>query len=73
MADIKNLVFKLIGTLGAVDPYLINQIKFYHKQKNNNEDDEMINNLPYMLGIEPGMIKNNNQNQFENDELESKN
>ena len=24
LPEIKNLVFKLIGTLGAVDPYLIN-------------------------------------------------
>jgi len=29
--EIKDLVFKLIGTLGAVDPYLINQILFFHK------------------------------------------
>lgn len=50
-------MFKLIGTLGAVDPYLINQILFFHKQKNDNsEDDEMLNNLPQMLGIEPSMI-----------------
>ena len=30
---------------------------FFHKQKNDNsEDDEMLNNLPQMLGIEPSMI-----------------
>lgn len=53
---IKELVFKLIGTLGAVDPYLINQIKFYHKQKNANEDDEMLNGIPQMLGIDESML-----------------
>lgn len=52
-------MFKLIGTLGAVDPYLMNQINEYHKQKNNNEDSEMLENLPQMLGIEPYMIKSN--------------
>lgn len=57
VSHIKDLVFKLIGTLGAVDPYLINQIKYYHKQKNANEDDEMLNNIPQMLGIEPDMMK----------------
>jgi hypothetical protein len=53
---IKELVFKLIGTLGAVDPYLINQIKFYHKMKNANEDDEMLNGIPQMLGISEAML-----------------
>ena len=56
VAAIKDLVFKLIGTLGAIDPYLINQIKFYHKQKNANEDDEMLNNIPAMLGIKDSMM-----------------
>ena len=57
--SVRKLVFKLIGTLGAVDPYLMNQINEYHKQKNNNEDSEMLENLPQMLGIEPYMIKSN--------------
>jgi hypothetical protein len=48
---------KLIGTLGAVDPYLINQIKLYHKQKNSNENNEILQNLPQMLGVEPQMIR----------------
>ena len=53
----------MIGTLGAVDPYLINQIILYHKNKNNNEDSEMLQNLPSMLGIEPHMIKSNQPDQ----------
>ena len=40
--SVRKLVFKLIGSLGAVDPYLINQIILYHKLKNNNEDSEML-------------------------------
>ena len=31
VSSVRKLVFKLIGTLGAVDPYLINQINQYHK------------------------------------------
>ena len=57
VSSVRKLVFKLIGTLGAVDPYLINQIILYHKNKNNNEESEMLQNLPMMLGIEPHMIK----------------
>ena len=56
-------MFKLIGTLGAVDPYLINQIGQYHNSKNNNEDSEMLENLPHMLGIEPHMIKSKDDDQ----------
>ena len=63
VSSVRKLVFELIGTLGAVDPYLINQIRAYHKQKNNNEDNEMLENLPHMLGIEPYMIKSNNEDQ----------
>jgi FKBP12-rapamycin complex-associated protein len=40
--NVRKLVFKLIGTLGAVDPYLMSQIQAYHKQKNENEESEML-------------------------------
>jgi len=56
VASVRKLVFKLIGTLGAVDPYLINQIILYHKQKKNNEDGEVLENLPQLLGISQNMI-----------------
>ena len=54
VSSVRKLVFKLIGTLGAVDPNLINQIILYHK--NNNEESEMLQNLPMMLVIDPYMI-----------------
>ena len=59
----RKIVFRLIGTLGAVDPYLINQIILYHKQKKNNEDNETLQNLPVLLGINENMILQGDQSE----------
>lgn len=49
--SIKRLVFKLIGTIGALDPYLVKQIQLYYNTAEGNLDPsaDVHNNIPPLL------------------------
>jgi FKBP12-rapamycin complex-associated protein len=40
-ASIKKLVFKLIGTLGALDPYMVKQITLYYNNTEGIDDSDI--------------------------------
>jgi len=43
---IRKLVFKLIGSLGALDPFFVRQIMLYYNT--NNHDPEIIGSIPLL-------------------------
>jgi len=43
---IRKLILKLIGTLGAVDPFLVKRIQRQNAEGDTGESDEAINFLP---------------------------
>lgn len=50
--SIKKLVFKLIGTLGALDPYLVKQITLYYNSTDGLDDSDIKQNIPILQEID---------------------
>ena len=51
-SSIRRLVFKLIGTLGALDPYLVKQIQLYYNSSDGVEGSDMHSNIPLLRLID---------------------
>jgi hypothetical protein len=48
--SIRKIVLRLIGSIGAVDPYLIKQIHLYYH--NDARDGELAENVPFLKEID---------------------
>lgn len=46
--NIKKLVFKLIGTLGALDPYLVKQITLYYNSPDGIDGSDIHSTIPML-------------------------
>ena len=51
-SSIKKLVFKLIGTMGALDPYLVKQITLYYNSPDGIDGSDIHSNIPLLRTID---------------------
>ena len=49
--------FRLLGNLGALDPYLMKKIQTFYQGGGANDDDDLSTNLPFMQEIRSDKLK----------------